>query len=235
MSANSVKTLELNLTRRAGAASAPVSVANVIIAGWTGRDRAAVEKHIEELADLGVRRPASIPVFYRAAAARLTTASAIQVLGETSSGEVEFVLLQHAGQLWLGVGSDHTDREVEAYDVGVSKQMCDKPIANTWWAFDEVAPHWDRLILRSFIETGAQRTLYQEGSVTTMLEPQDLISRYTGGRSQSLPENTALFCGTLTARGGVRPATQFSFEIEDPVLERRIQHEYRILTLPAAK
>ena len=52
-----------------------------------------------------------------------------------------------------------------------------------------------------------------------MLEPQDLISQFTGGQSQSLPENTALFCGTLTARGGVDPAIRFSFEIEDPVLE----------------
>ena len=71
----------------------------------------------------------------------------IEVVGERSGGEVEFVLLQHAGRLWVGTGSDHTDREVEKYGVTVSKQMCEKPIAPPFWAFDDVAPHWDRLML----------------------------------------------------------------------------------------
>src|SRR5687767_4097600 len=100
-----------------------VPLRHAVIAGWTGRDRAALEEHIEERAALGVKRPASVPVFYRTSAARVTTADRIEALGERSSGEVEFVLLQHAGQLWVGVGSDHTDRIVETYDVGVSKQM----------------------------------------------------------------------------------------------------------------
>ena len=44
------------------------------------------------------------------------------------------MLLQHAGRLWVGTGSDHTDREVEKYGVTVSKQMCDKPVAPVFWA-----------------------------------------------------------------------------------------------------
>lgn len=207
-----------------------VNLQHAIIAGWTGRDRAAVERHIEELAELGVKRPASVPVFYRTSAARVTTAGEIQVLGDTSSGEVEFVLLQHAGQLWLGVGSDHTDRHVEAYDVGVSKQMCDKPVAAHWWAFADVAAHWNRLLLRSYI--GRERTLYQEGSVTAMLEPLELISRFAPGTA--LPEDTVMFCGTLAAVGGVRPSSQFAFELEDPVLGRIIRHTYHVDCLPIA-
>ena len=228
-------TVDLILQQQSAPVSGPVWIATAIIAGWTGRDRAALEKHIEELAALGVKRPPSVPVFYRASAPRLTTATSIQVLGEASSGEVEFVLLQHAGKLWLGVGSDHTDRDVETYDVGVSKQMCEKPIAPLWWAFDEVAPHWDRLILRSFIDAGAGRTLYQEGNVTAMLEPHELILRYTRGESQVLPEATAMFCGTLAAKGGIRPAPYFAFELEDPVLGRKIQHGYHIIAMPAAR
>ena len=98
------------------------------LAGWTGRDRAALEKHIEEMAAVGVRRPPSVPVFYRCSASRLTTAGEIQVVGEDSSGEVEFVLIQAEGNLWVGTGSDQTDRKVEAYGITVSKQMCDKPM-----------------------------------------------------------------------------------------------------------
>jgi hypothetical protein len=209
---------------------ATVCVRHAVIAGWTGRDRAAVEQHIEELAALGVKRPSTVPVFYRASAARVTTASRIEVLGEQSSGEVEFVLLQHAGRLWVGVGSDHTDRNVETYDVGVSKQMCDKPVAASWWPFAQIAGHWDRLILRSYI--GDEQTPYQVGSVTAMLEPADLIARYAPGGT--LPDGAMMFCGTLAALHGVRPSAQFAFELEDPVLRRKIRHEYRISPLPVA-
>ncbi len=101
---------------------------NLIIAGWTGRDTCRRRTPHQELEAIGVKRPASVPIFYRVSAARLTTASSIQVLGERSSGEVEFALLQWQGQLWVGAGSDHTDREAETYGVSLSKQMCDKPV-----------------------------------------------------------------------------------------------------------
>ena len=117
-----------------------VAVDDAVVAGWTGRDAAAVEKHIRELEALGVKRPASTPIFYRVSAARVTTDGQIEVVGDTSGGEVEFVLLRHAGRMWVGAGSDHTDRAVETSGVTVSKQMCDKPIAPVFWPFDEVAP-----------------------------------------------------------------------------------------------
>src|SRR5712692_3415752 len=138
----------LSLTLHGGSVTRPVGVAidQAVVAGWTGRDAAAVEKHIKELEALGVKRPATTPIFYRVSAARLTTDDLIEAVGESSGGEVEFVLLQHAGKLWVGAGSDHTDRDVEKYGVTVSKQMCDKPVAPLFWAYDEVAPHWDRLL-----------------------------------------------------------------------------------------
>ena len=153
---------------------------SLVVAGWTGRDRAAVEKHIAELEALGVKPPATTPIFYRVSAARLTIADSIEALGEASSGEVEFVLLQQDGRLWVGAGSDHTDREVEKFGVSVSKQMCDKPIAPEFWPIDEVAPHWDKLMLRAHIAEKGQRVLYQEGPVTAMLDPMDLIEQYSG-------------------------------------------------------
>jgi hypothetical protein len=207
-----------------------VSVAQAVIAGWTGRDPAAVEKHIRELEALGVKRPATTPIFYRVSAARLTTQTTIEAVGESSGGEVEFVLLQHDGKLWVGAGSDHTDREVEKYGVTVSKQMCEKPIAPLFWAYDDVAPHWDRLILRSRVVEAGKRTIYQEGAVTAMMDPAALIARHTA--SGRLPEGTLMFCGTLAARGGVRPTGEFAFEFEDPVLNRKIAHAYRVRTLP---
>jgi hypothetical protein len=206
-----------------------VVVNNAVIAGWTGRDAVAVEKHIKELEALGVKRPATTPIFYRVAATRLTTDDTIEAVGESSGGEVEFVLLQHAGRLWVGAGSDHTDREVEKYGVTVSKQLCDKPITSMFWSYEEVAPHWDELILRAHVIEGGKSALYQEGAVTAMMHPQALLEKHS---STSLRDGTLLFGGTLAAHGGVRPTSEFSFELEDPVLGRKIAHRYRVRTLP---
>ena len=214
--------------------SGPVEIAveQAVIAGWTGRDVAKMEEHIQELEKLGVTRPAATPLFYRVAAARLTTADAIEASGEQSSGEVEFVLIQDKGALYVGVGSDHTDREVETYGVTVSKQMCDKPIAAELWPYAEVAGHWDRLMLRSWALSAGARRLYQEGSVAAMRTPDDLIGRYAG--AAALAPGSVMFGGTLPAIGGVAPAERFEFELEDPVLGRRIAHAYDIVALPIA-
>jgi hypothetical protein len=223
-------TLSFRFTTAGGSRTADVTIRQAILAGWTGRDRAAVERHMEELAVHGVKRPPSIPVFYRCAAARLNTAEEIEVTGEDSSGEVEYVLIQAQGSLWVGVGSDQTDRKVEGYNITVSKQMCDKPIAPELWSFAEVEPHWDQLILRAWAVTNAKRELYQESAVSSMLPPATLIQQFTG--SGVLPEGFAMFSGTLPAIGGLRPAQRFEFEFEDPVLRRSLRHGYSIRTLP---
>ncbi|NVN87115.1 MAG: DUF2848 domain-containing protein [Rhodopseudomonas sp.] len=204
-------------------------IRQLVIAGWTGRDPVARDHHIAELEAIGIARPASTPIYYRVAARRLTTASSIEVSGGDSSGEVEFVLFGAQGRILVGVGSDHTDRKVETYGVTVSKQMCDKPVAPELWDFAELADHWDMIVLRSFATIDGARALYQEGKLDGMLPVADLIARGFGG---TLPDGCALFGGTFAAKGGIRPATRFDFEIEDPVLKRSIRHGYDVIELP---
>ena len=132
-----------------------------VIAGWTGRDPVARDKHIAELEAIGIARPATTPIYYRVAARRLTMADSIEVSGGDSSGEVEFVLIGWQGRIFVGAGSDHTDRKVETYSVTVSKQMCDKPIASVLWELEEVAGHWHQMILCSIAWIGVLRVLYQ--------------------------------------------------------------------------
>jgi hypothetical protein len=209
-----------------------VVVRDLIIAGWTGRDKAAVEMHIRELADLGVTPPARTPIFYRVAASLLTTAAAVDVTGMDSTGEVECVLLNHGGEWWVGVGSDHTDRKAETMGVTLSKQLCPKPLAPGLWSFNDVEPHWDELILRSYAVAGAERALYQEGRVSAMRCPRDLVELYRGSSEAGFPPETAMFCGTLPVRNGIRWADTFLIELEDPVLRRKISHGYACRALP---
>ena len=208
-----------------------VSVGDLVVAGWTGRDKAAMEAHIVELEELGVPRPHTTPIFYRVAASLLTTAEEIQVPGGESSGEVEPVILALDDGLWVGVGSDHTDRQAETMGITLAKQLCAKPLGSALWRFDEVAPHWDSLILRSYAEDDDGRRLYQEGPAATMLPPTELMLRYLG-EGKALAPGTAMYCGTLAVIGGIKPAPGFEIELEDPVMGRKISHRYTVKSLP---
>ena len=223
----------LSLIRRERNAEYPADMAvdQLVIAGWTGRDPDIVEKHIQELAALGVARPKRTPLFYRVSASLLTTGDEIQVVGGNSSGEVEFVLFGMGDGLLLGVGSDHTDRVIEATGVTISKQMCAKPVGLHVWPFVDVAGHWDRLILRSFAHRRKLRRLYQEGSVSAIRSPEELMRLYIG-ETPALPRGTAMFCGTLPVHGAVESADEFEIELIDPVLDRTLMHRYRVAQLP---
>lgn len=212
---------------RLGGASRATRIETAVVAGWTGRDRCAVEHHMAELEALGVPRPSSVPIFYRVSASRLTTAAEIESTIE-SSGEVEAILLRADGELWVGVGSDHTDRRVETYDVAVSKQMCEKPLADKLWRFSHVAAHWDLLQLRSWIVEDGAEVLYQEGPLGAILPPAELL----GLASPPLVEGAVMFCGTVPARGGIRPAGEFRYELEDPVRGRTLSGSYAVRDLP---
>jgi hypothetical protein len=204
-----------------------IGISQLVIAGWTGRDEGALKKHIKELEELGVKAPKTTPIFYRVAASLLTFADQIQVSGPDTSGEVEFVLLAKPDGLWVTVGSDHTDRKAETINVSLSKQLCAKPIGSGAWRYDEVKPHWEKLTLRSWIPEGGKKVLYQEGQVSAMRSPEDLFEKYGG-----LKAGEAMFGGTFAAKGGIRPAERFIMELEDPVLKRKITHEYAVNVLP---
>ena len=207
-----------------------LAIDQAVIAGWTGRDPVARDKHIAELEAIGIARPATTPIYYRCSARRITQADRIEVSGGDSSGEVEFVLIGWQGRIFVGCGSDHTDRKVEAYSVTVSKQMCDKPVASVLWELEDVIAHWDKMILRSWAVIDGARVLYQEGTLDAMLPVKDLIERGFGAKR--LPDGCAMFGGTFAAKGGIRPADRFEFELEDPVLKRKISHGYDVITMP---
>ena len=222
--------VSFNVVSRSGASAAcAVEVNRLTIAGWAGRDRAAIEHHIAELAELGVKRPSTTPCFYRLGAELLTQAEQIDVVGAHSSGEAECVLVQSAQGLLVTVGSDHTDRLVEAYGVTVSKQICPKPIARDAWRFDDIAGHWDQLQLRAFAIVDGVRRVYQQGSVATLLAASDLLER------APVAAGAAMFCGTLAVEGGIVGMAEgdaLELELHDPVLNRTLRHAYRVHALP---
>lgn len=158
----------------------------LIVAGYTGRDVAAVEEHIAELAAIGVPRPPSVPAFYDLDAALLTTSDVIDVAGHATSGEAEPVLVRHDGRLFLTVGSDHTDRDLERADIRRAKAACPKPLGTTVVELPGAAA-WDELTIESRVDG----RLYQRGSAGALRHPAELLARLP-----AVTGDLVLFCGT---------------------------------------
>lgn len=207
-----------------------VDVKQLVIAGWAGRDRAELDHHIHEMAEIGVAPPSQVPLYYRSTNNSLADGGDFQVLGPDSSGEVEAVLIADGDELLVAVGSDHTDRKLESYSIAASKQICSKPVSDQAWLFADVEDHWDDLILRSWATIDGKRVLYQEGAVAGLLHPRDLFEKYGGNRQ--LAPGTAMFCGTLGAIGGIRPGDVFEAELHDPHRNRSLRLSYNVVTLP---
>lgn len=208
-----------------------VDIRNLVVAGWAGRDIAAIEHHIEELLALGVPRPSAVPLYYRIADNQLTQSSTVQVVGDASSGEVETFVFAAGGELYVSLASDHTDRKLETHSVALSKQVCAKPVGRTAWPLADVADYWDELVIRSQIEENGATVLYQEGLLASLRTPMDLIAGYAGGASL-LPDGAGMTCGTVAAIGGIRPSRSFSMELFDPRRNRMLRHRYDIEVLP---
>lgn len=233
--------LTFTLPETCGDKTLETEINHLVIAGWTGRDHQAIQHHIQELAELGVPQPSTVPLFYRVAVNQLSQRDCIEVIGEATSGEAEPFIFSHHGELYVSLASDHTDRQLEVHSVALSKQICVKPVARAAWPLREVSEHWDSLILRSWIKENGEFQLYQQGTLASLRTPGDLLERYLSG--SQLPESgmalpqlprdgLAMTCGTVAAIGGIRPAAEFRMELVDEVLGRTITHSYRSIELP---
>ncbi|RTZ41700.1 DUF2848 domain-containing protein [Candidimonas sp. SYP-B2681] len=222
--------LSFNVASDSGSEDVSVNITTCIVAGWAGRDQAAIEHHIEELAELGVPRPSAVPLYYRIASNQLSQESEIEVVGNGSSGEAEVFVFSHGGEMLVSLASDHTDRKLETHSVALSKQLCAKPVAVDAWRYADVADHWDELVLRSWIEENGNKVLYQEGTLATLRHPSDLIQGHFA--QSTMPEHAGMTCGTVNAIGGIRPSTSFDMELFDPHRQRSIRHKYAIKILP---
>lgn len=217
-----------------------LDIAHCVVAGWTARDRGAIEHHIEELAALGVKRPSTVPLFYRVSSSLLCHPSRIQVLGRDTSGEVEPLVIEAGERRWIGLASDHTDRKLERRSVAASKQAAPKPCARELWPLDSVIERLDALELTSWILDGGDWRVYQQGTLASIRPLPALfdsaratVEPPTGGGRGGRLVAVAMLGGTLPVlEGGIRPASAFRMRLQDPETGASIEHAYRIDVLP---
>lgn len=164
----------------------------LVVAGYTGRDEASVRHHIEELAAIGVPEPDSVPAFYVLDPSLVTQAQDVAVTGTGTSGEVEPVLVRAGGQLYLSVGSDHTDRDLERDSVAGSKAACAKPVAATAVPLPG-ALDWDAVTAYSDVD-GVR---YQDGTLRELRVPTEVLALLDARPDHAARANLVMFGGTL--------------------------------------
>jgi hypothetical protein len=198
-----------------------------VVAGYTGRDAAAVQHHIDELAAIGVAPPPEVPMFYTVDAATVSSLPALATAGTQTSGEIEPLYIRHDGRYYLGVASDHTDRALETIDIAESKRACPKPAASVVVPVADLAAFsLDYARARSWVDG----VLYQEGTLSSLRTPADVVARYLE-RTDLGDRDFVCLGGTLPLLdGGFVYGSQWLIELtlSDGTV---IDHTYTITTI----
>jgi hypothetical protein len=200
---------------------------HLVIAGFTGRDETSVADHVRELAAIGVPVPAIVPAFWRLDPALLTTDHLIEVAGRDTSGEAEPVIIRYDGRLYLGVGSDHTDRELERSDIPGSKAACRKPLSPQVTQLPDLTDqgNWDRTELSCTVDGAG----YQHGTLAALRPPADLLTRLQAAHGQECDDgDLVMFCGTLPLlRGKFVAGAVWDLTLRVPG-QATLEHQYQV-------
>lgn len=185
-----------------------------VVAGYTGRDAAAVQHHIDELAAIGVAPPPEVPMFYPVDADTVTTDADLPIASAETSGEIEPLYIRHGGRYYLGIASDHTDRRVETIDIAESKRVCPKPAGTSVIPMEDLeAFSLDSALARSWVDG----QLYQEGMLDGLRTPVDVIARLLSRRPDIGDGDFICLGGTLPLLdGGFVYGTEWRLELSLP-------------------
>ncbi len=231
-----MKVLNLTLKERGGIKPLSFSVKRMVNAGFVGRDQEAVRRHIEELRKEGVPVPEEVPVLYPVASYLITSGDMLEVVDGSTSGEAEFVLLLQKGKMYVGVGSDHTDRKLEASSIIKAKQICPNVVSSAVWPYEEVKGVWDALVLRSWVEKGDQRILYQETKLASIMSAEDILSFVRSKIEDEDLNGMVIYSGTVSALGGeIIYGGGFEVELHNPQANDSLWCKYKVKLLDYLK
>ena len=224
--------IQLTVVSLDGTRQLPFTIRHLVNAGYTGRNQQEVQRHIQELAAKGIPGPKSTPVLFPKAPRAIVTDDQIHVYGEETSGEVEYVLLiEDQNTVFVGLGSDHTDRHLEKVDIPRSKQMCPNVLSRTVWPLAEVINQWDELLMRSRVITAQHQLLYQEAPLADILNPKDIMA-FVESRIDGPLDGMVVFSGTTgLLTGEFVYAEEFEAELSDERLDRKLTLAYTVVSL----
>ena len=226
--------LHLTVDKLAEAIEVEFNVSRVYNLGFTIRDPEKMQAHLDEVEKEGVPPPSTDnpPIIFPISAWATITDSVIPVQYRTTSGEIEIVTIVCNDEVYVGVGSDHTDRELEAINIPWAKQVTPNVLAPTVWAWGDVADHWDEILLESYVFEGEEQKLYQQAGVDEFWTPIEMVESLHGRIKPVKDGCLVLFSGTVVSVDGkLNYARQWLLSMIDPVLNRRIDHRYQVEVL----
>lgn len=209
--------MKYNVITKQGILKKETMIESLIVVGFAGRDIEKTMEHIHELEAEGIKCPKNVPVVYQCSKEILTTADSIEVIADKTSGEVEYIVLVADGQYYIGLGSDHTDRSLEAVSIHKSKQLCLKPYAEDFWAYEDIKGHFDQIKMLSTQIIDGQEVEYQAGFTNDLLPLERIISEV---EKELSTDNCLIYTGTVPLKGGFKFGSKFSCKLVDPVLDR---------------
>ena len=219
------------LERFDGTKTIEVTFDKVFAIGYAGRDVAKTMEHIKELEEqLGVPAPKRIPTIFQCSNYVLSQEEDILFLGDQTCGEVEYVIVTQGDAIYIGLGSDHTDRKLEGVSVPKAKQICAKPISRKLWDYREIKDHWDSITLRSFQLIDGQKVAYQDGGVKDILKVEENLKELRERVGDIY--NAVIFSGTVPLLKGFLYGQKFFCEMSDPVLKRKNEFSYGVSVIP---
>ena len=194
--------------------------------GSATRDPQTAVAHQEEVAKSGIHIAFDVPAprIYPIARHVVTTDDEVLVQSDRTSGEVEIVI-HVADRVYVGVGSDHTDRALETVSIPGSKQACANHLAPVLWPWDEMRDTWDNCVLRSWVDG----RLYQEVGVDAFLSPDDILATLRE-RVADVPERDFMvYCGTIVSVDkALGFGTEWRYQLDDPAHGRAIEARYAV-------
>lgn len=202
-------------------------VKKIVNAGYTGRNQAEVQKHIDELKEKGIPGPDEIPTYFPKYKELITQEEIVEALDTKGhTGEAEYALLCTADEIYVAVGSDHTDRLLEQASIPKAKQHYPNFVSRDVWKLSQIRGHFDEIILRSRVMHEGKKIIFQEAPLSAMLPPDDLLARVK--KIVSDTDGLVIYSGTVAAKADLDCTPVFEAELEDPVRNLKLNCSYRL-------
>lgn len=207
-------------------------VRHACLFGWAGRNKEEVRKHAEELAAHGIRGPKNMPEHFIISPEVMTHEPEITCVGDGTCGEIEFFFYVREGQIYVGVGSEHTDRALEAVDMIKSKAICHKPMSKQLWKYEEIKDHWDEIQLTAWqVDEKGNTVVYQDSPLSALLSMEDIKAE--AEKLYDSLDDVIVWSGTIPTKDGLVYGSKFWGEMNDKVLNRKLTFSYDIKVVAA--